>query len=186
MKMIMAFGASNSQNSINKAFARYAASRVVDADVNLIDLNDFVMPIYSIDIEKETGIPEAALKFKEIINGTDAIVISFAEHNGHYTVAFKNIFDWVSRMDRNIWLSKPMLLLSTAPGPGGASRVLESAVVDMSRKNGKIVGSFSLPSYRENFSPEFGILNAKLQKAFNDLLDKFNESIQAAPNPINT
>jgi NAD(P)H-dependent FMN reductase len=177
MKKILAFGASNSKNSINKAFATFAASQIRDVDVQIIDLNDFEMPIYSIDIEKESGIPEPAWRFKDIIKDSDAIVISFAEHNGHYTVAFKNIFDWVSRIDRNIWMNKPMFLLATAPGPRGAKRVLESAIFDMGRKNGEIVASFSLPSFRENFSSDSGILDAELKDAFNTQLSNFMKYI---------
>ena len=101
-KKILAFGASNSRNSINKKLASYAAMQIENADVELIDLNDFEMPIYGIDKENEDGIPQLAYKFKEHILNSDAIVISFAEHNGAYTAAFKNVFDWISRIEKNI------------------------------------------------------------------------------------
>jgi len=185
MKKIMAFGASNSKKSINKEFAEFAASQIDNVEVILLDLNDFIMPIYSIDIEKESGIPEAAWKFKEFIKESDAIIISFAEHNGHYTVAFKNIFDWVSRIDRNMWQGKPMFLLATAPGPGGAKRVLENAITDMRRKNGEIDASFSLPSYRENFSVDSGLVNAELNEAFQDQLLKFKTSLFQSVKTVN-
>ncbi len=89
MKKIVAFGASSSKKSINKQFASYAASLISDADSIIIDLNDFEMPIYSIDYENENGIPEKAFKFKEIIKSADGIIISFAEHNSVYTAAFR-------------------------------------------------------------------------------------------------
>ena len=91
MKKIVAFGASSSKKSINKQFASYAASLISDADSIIIDLNDFEMPIYSIDYENDKGIPEKAFKFKEIIKSADGIIISFAEHNSVYTAAFKNL-----------------------------------------------------------------------------------------------
>ena len=116
MKKIVAFGASSSKKSINKQFASYAASLISDADSIIIDLNDFEMPIYSIDYENEKGIPEKAFKFKEIIKSADGIIISFAEHNSVYTAAFKNIFDWISRIEKIVWYNKPMLLLSTSDG----------------------------------------------------------------------
>ena len=100
MKKIVAFGASSSKKSINKQFASYAASLISDADSIIIDLNDFEMPIYSIDYENDKGIPEKAFKFKEIIKSADGIIISFAEHNSVYTAAFKNIFDWISRIEK--------------------------------------------------------------------------------------
>jgi NAD(P)H-dependent FMN reductase len=173
----MAFGASNSRNSINKQFAQFAAGQIENIKVDLLDLNDFEMPIYSIDIEKDSGFPEAAKRFKEHISASDAIIISFAEHNGHYTVAFKNIFDWVTRMDRNMWMNKPMFLLSTAPGPRGAHRVIESAEIDMARKAGNVVSIFSLPSHWENFSKDTGITNEELKKKFEIELLKFKEAL---------
>ena len=104
------------QKSINKQFASYAASLISDADSIIIDLNDFEMPIYSIDYENDKGIPEKAFKFKEIIKSADGIIISFKEHNSVYTAAFKNIFDWISRIEKIVWYNKPMLLLSTSDG----------------------------------------------------------------------
>ena len=91
MKKILAFGASNSRNSINKMIANYAGMQIEDSVLELLDLNDFEMPIYSIDIEKEKGIPEAVNRFKSNIDKVDGIIISFAEHNGYYTAVFKNI-----------------------------------------------------------------------------------------------
>jgi len=177
MPKILAFGASNSKNSINSLFANHVATRIEEAEVDFIDLNDYEMPIYGIDIEKNDGIPKLAYRFREHINSSDGIVISFAEHNGHYSVAFKNIFDWLSRIDRNIWMNKPMFLLATAPGPRGAQKVLNHAVEDMARKGGEIVGVFSLPQYRDNFSKETGIIHKELSRIFREELLKVEQSL---------
>ena len=82
MKNILAFGASSSVNSINKTFANYSSKQIPNSRTNLLDLNDFEMPIFSIDKQKDTGIPEAAIDFKKHISNSDAVIISFAEHNG--------------------------------------------------------------------------------------------------------
>ena len=91
MKKIVAFGASSSKSSINNTLASFALSKVQDSVPIVLDLNDFEMPIYSIDREKKDGIPELAYRFKDSLKKADGIIISFAEHNGAYTVAFKNI-----------------------------------------------------------------------------------------------
>jgi Predicted flavoprotein len=65
MKQIVAFGASSSKKSINKDLASYAASVIEDANVLILDLNDFEMPIYSIDYESDHGIPKKAYNFKK-------------------------------------------------------------------------------------------------------------------------
>ena len=82
------------------------------------------MPIYSIDRERESGIPQEALDFKNKINEADAIIISFAEHNGSYTAAFKNINDWVSRIGRGMWGNKPVLVSVMFPYNGRSGMFL--------------------------------------------------------------
>ena len=110
MKKIVVFGASSSKKSINKQFSIYASTQFNNTEIIILDLNDFEMPIFSEDKELNFGIPEKATKFYEILNCSDAIIISFAEHNGSYTAAFKNIFDWISRIGKIVWWDKPMLL----------------------------------------------------------------------------
>ena len=173
MKKIVAFGASSSKKSINKQFASYAASLISDADSIIIDLNDFEMPIYSIDYENEKGIPQKAFKFKEIIKSADGIIISFAEHNSVYTAAFKNIFDWISRIEKIVWYNKPMLLLSTSDGNRGAKTVLEIAYKRISRGNPHSIPTFSLPNFDDNFEINKGITNSKLNKEFKKSLELF-------------
>ncbi len=172
MKNILAFGASNSTSSINKAFATYAASKISNVEVSIADLNNFELPIYKSEFEEENGIPQNAKDFKELINAADGIIISFAEHNGMPTAAFKNIFDWISRIDQNIFNKKPMLILATSPGERGGAGVLALMKNTLPYFQANVVGSFSLPSYYENFSLE-GICNKELMKDLNVQLEKF-------------
>lgn len=176
-KRILAFGASNSKKSINKALANYAANQVPNAEVDLVDLNDFEMPIYSIDREKEDGIHPLALEFKNRIKEADGLVISFAEYNGAYTSAFKNIFDWISRIERNTWDNKPAFLLATSPGGRGGKSVLEAATTRFQHSNDNVAVGFSLPSFGQNFSLDEGITNAELKAAFDQQVQKFAEAL---------
>ncbi len=172
MLKILAFGASNSRNSINKQLAAYAAAQFEGAAVTLIDLNDFDMPVYGIDREKENGIPVAAQEFKFLIEANDLILISLAEHNGSYTVAFKNLLDWTSRIEQKLWSGRPMFMLSTSPGKRGGAGVLEMASVRAGFMGGEVVSTYSLPSFRHNFSAEEGIMDAELAVLFQQQLEK--------------
>ena len=172
-RTILTFGASNSSTSINRQLAGWAASQISDAEVKLVDLNDFEMPIYSIDREKEGGIPKPALKFKALIRQADGFVISFAEHNGSYTVAFKNVYDWISRIEKSVWLDKPLFLMATSPGGRGGKTVLDAALARYGRLYPKGIPNFSLPSFKANFSPDKGITNPELRDAFFDQLNLF-------------
>ena len=127
---VLAFAASSSRTSINKALVSYAGQMLVggiieNAEVEVIDLNDYEMPLYSVDREKESGIPELAHQFYQKIGEADALLISFAEHNSLYTVAYKNLFDWASRITKQFYQDKPAVLLATSPGGRGAKTVLE-------------------------------------------------------------
>jgi len=121
---ILAFAASNSKQSINKELAQYAARLLDDASTEVLDLNDYELPLFSVDKEAELGQPELAKAFLAKIADSDALIISFAEHNGTYSVAYKNLFDWCSRINKKVYQQKAIILLATSPGPGGAARVL--------------------------------------------------------------
>lgn len=163
MKNIIALGGSNSKNSINKTLATYAASQVEGAQVQVIDLNDFELPLFGVDLEEASGIPENANKLNAIIEAADGIVLSLAEHNGSYSVAFKNALDWITRINVKLWKDKPMLLLSTSPGARGGASVLEAAKGTFPHLGGNIIADFSLPSFYDNFSEE-GIKDAALKE----------------------
>ena len=170
MKKIIAFGASSSINSINKKLAIYAATQISNSKVIALDLNDFEMPIYSEDRDRINGIPNKAYEFKKILKSGDGIIISFAEHNGAYTSAFKNIFDWISRIEKIVWFNKPMFLMSTSDGLRGARLVLEIAYKRISRGNPFNIPTFSLPNFNENFDQKKGITNSKLkERLFHEL-----------------
>ena len=167
-KKIIAFGASSSTNSINKQLAAYAASQFENADVEVLDLNDYEMPIFSLDREAKSGIPELAHRFFEKLGTADLIIVSLAEHNGAYSTAFKNIFDWTSRINPKFFQGKQTLILATSPGPRGGLTVLEIAKNRFPFQGAVINGSFSLPSFNDNFSTNEGITNEQLK---NDLLE---------------
>ena len=151
MKKVIVFGASNSKKSINKQFATYAASLLSNVEIEVLDLNDFDLPIYNIDIETEQGIHPEAYRFQQTISNADALIISLAEHNGSYSAVFKNIYDWASRVNQKVWANKPMLLLSTSPGGRGGTTVLKTAKNSFPYFGAQIVGSLALPSFYENF-----------------------------------
>ena len=169
---VLAFAATSSRQSINKQLVAYAgrvfSSEVATgAEVNLLDLNDFEMPIYSSDREQESGIPQLAHDFAAHITDADVIFIAYAEHNGSYTAAFKNVFDWVSRIDQKVYQGKPMLLLASSPGPGGAASVLSAATQSAPYFAGEVKASLSIASFYDNFDMEQGLLT---DAALNDKL----------------
>jgi NAD(P)H-dependent FMN reductase len=176
MKKIITIGGSTSRKSINKQLAEYAGSLVKDADLTKVDLNDYPMPLYSIDIENEEGISKNVTDLVDVIEGTDGIVISLAEHNGSYTAAFKNTMDWMSRAGGKLWKNKPMLLLSTSPGARGGKSVMESALARFPYGGANIISSLSVPSFYENFK-EGAVVNQDLNLSLLERVAEFENAL---------
>ncbi|UJF17481.1 NAD(P)H-dependent oxidoreductase [Vibrio sp. SS-MA-C1-2] len=170
---ILAIGASTSTSSINQKLASYAASLISGATVTVLDLNQYDMPIFSEQLEKEVGQQPNAKAFFEELGKYDAIVISFAEHNGHYTAAFKNIFDWTTRVNREVYQNIPTIMLATSPGPGGAQNVLAAATGSAPFFAGNVKGQLSVPNFYSNFDLEENkIINADIEKELQETINK--------------
>ena len=171
---IIAFGASPSKNSINKKLSTYAATLFENADVEVLDLNDFQMPIFTVDIEKGIGQHELAKAFLSKIASADMLVVSMAEHNGNYSAAFKNVFDWCSRINAKVFQEKPMLLMATSPGARGGASVLEIAKKAFPFYGGNVKVTFLLPSFDANFDVVNGkISNPELDNQLKEVIKNF-------------
>lgn len=169
MKLI-AFAGSNSKNSINKKLAAYAASLFRGYEVEVLDLNDYPMPLFSVDVESEIGSPEAVDRFIKKIADCDFIVLSLAENNRSYNVGFKNVFDWVSRKQGKVFMGKPMLLMATSTGKRGGGSVLEFAEKTLPNYGADIKATFSLPLFTENFTEGKGIVNEALNTSLKGII----------------
>lgn len=162
---ILAFAGSNSSVSINKKLVTHVASYFREHEVEVLDLNHYEMPIYSYDREKSGGIPQLAQDFAAKIDGSNLLIISLAEHNGAYSTAFKNIYDWISRIKtRKPWGDKPIFLMATSPGGRGGATVLGIAKDSLPRYGGNVIETFSLPKFAENFDEAKGITSEALKK----------------------
>jgi chromate reductase len=171
MKKVLAFAGSTSSGSINKKLATFAAENLKNSSFDVIDLRDFNVPIYSADEEKN-GFPEDVKKFTSLLDNYDGFILSLAEHNGSYAAAFKNIFDWTSRIHGNVFRDKPLLLMATSPGKMGGQFVLAAGESKFSRMGAKELITFSLPSFNDNFKAN-KVVNKELLASLKDNIHKF-------------
>jgi len=132
---------------------------VDDAIIEILDLNDYEMPIYSIDRENANGIPAVAHQFFEKITACDALLISYAEHNGNYPAAYKNIFDWASRIEGKVFQGKPIVAMSASVGPGGGGSVLKLAIESAPFFGAEIKAHFSVGPFDAKFDKDKGELS---------------------------
>ena len=150
-KHILTIGGSTSKNSISKKLAEYTATLLSNVTITNIDLNDYLMPLFSVDEEVEKGFPTTVIDLNNLLNEADGFIVALAEHNGAYSAAFKNMFDWLSRIDAKVWRDKPLLLLSSSTGSRGGASVLEIAKNRFPYHNAKITGTMTFPNFFENF-----------------------------------
>lgn len=176
MKRVIALAGSNSSTSINKQLVAYAGSLLENVEVDLLDINDFEMPIYSSDRENANGQPQLAKDLIELLRNSDGILISLAEYNGAYSGAFKNIFDWISRVEQKTFLGKPMLLMAASPGGRGGASVLAMAEDRFPRHDAQLTGVFSMPSFYNNFK-EGAIINEELNEKLKNHIQTFSKSL---------
>ncbi len=176
MKNIIAFAGSNSKNSINKQLVTYTSNLLKDCNVSILDLNDYELPIYGIDYEEVHGIPDNAHKFLEYIKSSDGIILSLAEHNGAYTTVFKNLFDWMSRIESKTFFDKPMLLMAASPGGRGGASVLEMAQNRFPYHDANIIEVFSLPFFGNNFV-DGNIVNDEYNEQLKNSVEQFKKAL---------
>ncbi|MEO5915764.1 MAG: NAD(P)H-dependent oxidoreductase [Luteolibacter sp.] len=129
---ILVFGGSLRAESYNQKLATIAANaaRAAGAEVTLIALRDFRMPLFDEDLEKEEGMPETASRLKGLFSENDGLIIASPEYNSTITAALKNAIDWVSRATApdepplSVLKGKSAAILSASPGGYGGARSL--------------------------------------------------------------
>lgn len=129
---VLAFAGSTRAASYNKKLVRHAAeaARAAGAEVTLLDLRDYPLPLFDGDLEDEQGLPENAKKLKAIFREHDALLISSPEYNSSVTAVLKNTLDWVSRAETDeepalaAFRGKTAALMSASPGALGGLRGL--------------------------------------------------------------
>ena len=128
---ILAFSGSSRAGSFNQQLVENAARAAEDAgaDVRLINLGDFPMPIMNQDLEEKEGQPENGTKLKQLFIESDGLLIAAPEYNSSITPLLKNAFDWVSRRVGDetplvAYKGKVVALLSASPGRLGGLRGL--------------------------------------------------------------
>jgi NAD(P)H-dependent FMN reductase len=129
---ILAFGGSLRRDSFNQKIAVLAAAgaREAGAEVTVIELRDYPLPLFDQDLEAASGLPSEAKKLKELFLKSDGLIIASPEYNSSVTAALKNAIDWISRAESPdeppiaALSGKTALILSASPGGLGGLRGL--------------------------------------------------------------
>lgn len=177
MAAILAFAGSNSSTSINFKLVQYTITLVEGHDVRVLNMANHPFSIFSEDDEKQNGYSNALVEFKENIRKADGLILSVNEHNGNPSAYFKNVLDWLSRLDRNFLEGTKVLLMSTSGGKRGGMGSLGVIQNMLPRFGAEIIATFSLPSFYDTFS-EDGILDESLKAEHQKALQTFLDSLK--------
>lgn len=128
---ILAFAGSARKESFNARLVRSAAegARSAGADVTVLDLNDYPLPLFDQELEQEQGMPENAATVKQLFLDHDGLLIASPEYNSSITPLLKNTIDWVSRSAEGeaplaAYRGKVAALMAASPGGLGGLRGL--------------------------------------------------------------
>ena len=175
--MILAFAGSNSSKSINYNLVRYTAGLVKDHNVEVLNMANYPFPLYSEDHERQKGFSNSLMELRDDIRASEGLIISVNEHNSNPSAYFKNLIDWLSRLERKFFDGKKILLMSTSPGGRGAIGALGITEKIITRFGGETAATFSLPSFHQNFDAEKGITDPDLASSHQEALDTFLSKI---------
>ncbi|MEW9798188.1 NADPH-dependent FMN reductase [Alteromonas sp. CYL-A6] len=150
MTKLLAFAGSTRKGSFNQAILEVAAegAREAGAEVTVINLADYEMPIFNEDEEAAKGIHKNAQAFKELLIAHDGFLIASPEYNSSYPALLKNAIDWASRKadgetPLQAYKGKVAGIMAASAGGLGGLRVL--VVLRMLLEN---LGTMVLPAQR--------------------------------------
>lgn len=164
---ILAFSGSARRESLNKKFLGVAVSAVREAggEVTLIDLNDYVLPLYHGDLEAAQGLPENAQKLIDLAVKHDALLIASPEYNKSLTPLLKNTLDWMTRADTDPFEGRVAAVVSASPGMLGATHSQQLARQLLLNLGCSVVPSLCvLPRAHEAFDEQGRLKDARAQK----------------------
>lgn len=183
MKKVLAFSGSSRKDSLNGKLLAVAveAARAAGAEVTVIDLRDYPMPIYDGDLEEREGIPANARKLKVIFKQHQALLIASPEYNASVSPLLKNSIDWVSRADGgengNVpYQGKVAALIAASPGNYGGLRGLAHIRASLQNLGVLILTEqYALARANEAFTPEGKLIDPRAQASVTGIVQRLLE-----------
>lgn len=163
---LLAFAGSLRQGSYNRRLIHVLAdgARAAGAEVSLIELRDYPLPIYDGDIESE-GMPGTVRALQALMAEHDGLLISTPEYNGSMPALVKNTLDWISRPTAEgrsgvgLFQDKVAGIVSASPGPLGGLRSLLVLRDALSKLGLLVVPQQVAVGQAADKLPDYGILN---------------------------
>ncbi len=153
MQKVLAIGTSNSSESINLATIKNLEN------VDIYNLQALDVPMYSMQMEKDQGIPTNVEKFLTTIEPFETLLFAVPEYNGNIPPFFKNILDWCSRKEFKFLNNKKIIILTVTPGSRGGASVRKILTTSLPYFGAEVIGSFGV----SNYQPQMDFKNALVE-----------------------
>ncbi len=111
MKIVGIVG-SASKNSGNEALLNEVADKIVNDEEMIVYTRLRDWPLFRPE-DLEAGKPSIILKFKDLIENADAVIIATPEYSHNIPAVLKNMFEWCTASGE--FNDKPVLALTYAP-----------------------------------------------------------------------
>lgn len=178
---ILVFGGSLRVDSYNQKLAAIAAEAAHEAgaEVTLISLRDYRLPLFDADFEESNGKTPEAKKLKALFAAAQGFIIASPEYNSGITAALKNAIDWVSRADSDdepplsVFSGKSAAIVSASPGGyGGARSLAQLRPLLQNIKVDVIEGEVTVPKAYEAFTENGRLVNNAKRSEVNELVGR--------------
>lgn len=183
---VMAFAGSTRKDSVNKKLVLEAAelARKRGADVTVVDLKDYPMPLYDADLELTEGMPEKAKEFRKLMIQSNVILIASPEYNGSVSAVLKNTLDWASRSEegggsRDAFKGKKFVIMSASPGAGGGAKGLVHLRAILENIGGTVLPQqVVVPNAFQAFDEQGHLKNKEQEMLLNQLIQSATTEAQ--------
>lgn len=183
---ILAFAGSTRKDSFNKKLLQIIANaaREAGAEVTVVDLKDYPLPLFDQDLEAADGLPANVLKLKELFLGHHALAIASPEYNSSITAVLKNTLDWVSRPSPGesslaAFQGKVASLVSASPGALGGLRGLVHLRAILGNIGVLVLpDQIAVPKAHEAFNGDNSLKDAKQQANVQNMGKKLVETVR--------
>jgi len=183
---ILFFAGSARKDSVNKRLAHqaYRLAKEKGADATFIDLRDYPMPIYDGDLEDESGLPENAIKLKQLFAEHKGLFIASPEYNSSFPPLLKNVLDWISRKHEAdepplvAYQGKIAALAATSAGQFGGLRGLVPLRMLLGNIQVTVLpNQLAVPFYDKAFNADGELVNENAVAMLNKIVDQLIESV---------
>lgn len=181
---ILAFAGSTRKESWNRKVLAVAAAGARDAgaDVTLVNLADYPMPIYNADLHTEDGVPAAMLELRKLMMSANGLLIASPEYNTSITPLLKNTIDWLSQEVNGESGNAPFEgkiggLMGASNGAFGTIRALPHVSYIFSNLGVFMLPVVAVPGVAKSFDEAGNMTNERTKKMLSGLGARLAQTI---------